>query len=77
MATKLTLSVDPEVVVAAKRYAAASGRSVSELVETYLAAITSAATVRAPPPRLARCRGSMSGVDVEDHMAWLAEKYGM
>lgn len=76
MATKLTLSVDPDVVVAAKRYAAASGRSVSELVETYLAAITAVATAQAPPPQPARWRGSMSGFDIGDHKAWLAEKYG-
>jgi hypothetical protein len=76
VASKLTLSVDPDVVVAAKRYAAARGRSVSDLVETYLAAITAAAPAGAPPPGLARWRGSMSGVDVGDHKAWLAEKYG-
>lgn len=76
MATKLTLSVNRDVVVAAKKYAAACGRSVSELVEAYLAAITSAAAPPAPPPQLARWRGSLSGVDVEDHKAWLVEKYG-
>lgn len=76
MAAKLTLSVDPDVVAAAKRYAAARGRSVSDLVEAYLVAVTSAAATPAPPPQLSRWRGSLSGVDVDDHEAWLAEKYG-
>lgn len=76
MTSKLTLSVDPDVVAAAKKYAAQNGRSVSDLVETYLAALTSAAAVQAPPPQLARWRGCMSGVDIEDHKAWLARKYG-
>ncbi len=53
MATKLTLSVDPQVVAAAKEYAAMRGRSVSELVEAYLAAITAAAAPAAAPPQLA------------------------
>ena len=76
MAAKVTLSVDPDIVVAAKRYAAARGRSVSELVEAYLAAITRAAVTPPSPPQLSRWRGSMSGVDVEDHKAWLVETYG-
>ena len=36
MSSKLTLSVAPEVVAAAKRYAAAKDTSVSQLVEDYL-----------------------------------------
>ncbi len=77
MATKLTLSVDPAVVDAAKKYAAANGKSVSQLVEAYLAAITRAASERPQTPQLTRWRGSMSGVDVEDHKAWVAQKYGL
>lgn len=76
MANKLTLNVDPAVVKAAKRYAAARGRSVSQLVEAYLSAISAAGAVETPPPQLARWRGSMTGVDASDHEAWLAEKYG-
>lgn len=75
MAAKLTLSVDPAVVAAAKKYAAASGTSVSQLVEAYLAALTMAASEGSETPQLARWRGSMKGVDVEDHKAWLAQKY--
>ena len=75
MAAKLTLSVDPAVVEAAKKYAAARGTSVSQLVEAYLSAVSSASQERATPPQLARWRGSMSGVNVDDHKAWLSAKY--
>lgn len=76
MTTKLTLNVDPAVIGAAKKYATANGTSVSRLVETYLAAITRAASGRQQTPQLTRWRGSMSEVEVEDHRAWLAQKYG-
>ena len=36
MATKLTLTIEEEVIRAAKTYAKKKGRSVSDLVETYL-----------------------------------------
>ena len=75
MTAKLTLSVDPRVIAAAKRYAAESGTSVSQLVEDYLAALT-AGPVRAPEsPVLARLRGSMRDVDVDDYRRHLREKY--
>ena len=35
MTTKLTLTLDDKVIKGAKKYAKASGRSVSELVESY------------------------------------------
>ena len=75
MTAKLTLTVDPHVIAAAKRYAAEAGTSVSQLVEDYLAAIV--ATPGSPPtaPVLARLRGSMRGVDVEDYERHQVEKY--
>lgn len=76
MTSKLTLSVDSSVVEAAKRYAAASGTSVSRLVENYLAAITRPPPGGGPPPVLARWRGSMADVDVEDYRAHAVGKYG-
>ncbi len=36
MTTKLTLTIEEEVIKAAKTYAKKKGRSVSDLVETYL-----------------------------------------
>ena len=38
--TKLTLTIDPEVIERAKRYAKQHGCSLSELVESYLVSIT-------------------------------------
>lgn len=76
MATqKLTLSVDPTVVEAAKRYAAAHGTSVSQLVEEFLAAVSSENVPLRIPPVLARLRGVLRGVSVEDHREHLSEKY--
>ena len=40
MTTKLTLTLDDNVILGAKRYAKAKGRSVSELVESYFKSIT-------------------------------------
>lgn len=40
MATKLTLTIDKEVIDRAKRYAEKTGRSLSHLVESYLNNIT-------------------------------------
>ncbi|MEQ8473072.1 MAG: DUF6364 family protein [Marinoscillum sp.] len=41
MNTKLTLSMDEEVVKKAKKYARENGRSLSGLIESYLIGITS------------------------------------
>lgn len=74
MAAKLTLTVDPRVVAAAKQYAAEAGTSVSQLVENYLAAITTP-TAAPSTPVLARLRGSMRGVDLADDHRHLVAKY--
>jgi hypothetical protein len=42
MNTKLTLSIDNDVITKAKRYAKNTGRSLSDLIENYLKNITSA-----------------------------------
>lgn len=39
MATKLTLSIDKEVIAQSKRYAASQNRSLSDLIESYLRTI--------------------------------------
>jgi hypothetical protein len=41
MNTKLTLSIDNQVITKAKKYAKNSGRSLSDLIENYLKSITS------------------------------------
>jgi len=80
MTTKLTLTVDPRVIAAAKQYAADSGTSVSRLVEDYLAAIVAAPAPARPAPApsapvLARLRGSMRDVALEDYRVHQVEKY--
>lgn len=42
MTTKLTLSIDSKVVKGAKRYSKTKGKSVSRLVEEYLAKVSNA-----------------------------------
>lgn len=44
MNTKLTLSIDKQVITNAKKYARNSGRSLSDLIENYLKNITSSDT---------------------------------
>ena len=75
MTAKLTLTVDPRVIAEAKRYAAAAGTSVSQLVEDYLAAVVAPPPVGAPPPVLARLRGALQDVDIEDFRRHQVEKY--
>jgi predicted CopG family antitoxin len=41
MNTKLTLTIDDQVITKAKKYAKNSGRSLSDLIENYLKNITS------------------------------------
>ncbi|HVS65420.1 MAG TPA: DUF6364 family protein [Thermoanaerobaculia bacterium] len=72
---KLTLSVDGEVVERAKRFAEQRGTSVSALVERYLDLLTRQPAPSPAPPILARLRGVLAGVDVEDHRRHLERKY--
>jgi hypothetical protein len=64
MTAKLTLSVDPHVVSAAKVYAAAAGTSVSKRVEDYLAAIVAGPSSSDVAPVLARLRGTGALLDL-------------
>ncbi len=73
---KLTLSVNDRVVSSAKRYAKLRGVSVSELVESYLAAVAE------PPvsslgnaPVLQSVRGVLKAADPDEYRNHLAEKY--
>lgn len=40
MSTKLTLTVDQTIIENAKKYAKSTGRSLSEIIEKYLASLT-------------------------------------
>lgn len=74
MAARLTLTVDPRVIAAAKEYASEAGTSVSKLVEDYLAAIVASPALSSAPV-LNRLRGSMRGVDVDDYHRHQVDKY--
>jgi hypothetical protein len=58
MSTKLTLSLDPDVIAAAKRFAAEHGTSVSHLVEAFLGTVTRGPDAQAATPVLVRCGAS-------------------
>ena len=75
MTTKLTLSIDPKVIAAGKRFAADHGTSVSRLVETFLDTVTRTPEVPSETPVLARLRGSLRGADTADYRDHLARKY--
>jgi len=77
--SKLTLSVDEDVVVRAKRYAERQGTSVSRLVEAYLDALARPPVVADEelPPVTRRLRGILRGVkfDREEYIDYLERKY--
>ena len=78
--TKLTLSVDPNVIAGAKRYAKSRGTSVSRLVETMLRLVASPASARtsdvtSTPPVLTSLRGSLKRGSVADYRRHLERKY--
>ena len=73
--SKLTLSVDPEVIERAKRYAKARGLSVSAMVEAYLNSIAVDTESSKMPPVLKSLRGSLKNADLKAYGAHLAQKY--
>jgi antitoxin component of RelBE/YafQ-DinJ toxin-antitoxin module len=74
--SKLTLSVDDRVVSSAKRYAKQRGLSVSEMVETYLAAVAGQGSGAVPDaPILRSLRGSLKKADAAEYRRHLASKY--
>jgi antitoxin component of RelBE/YafQ-DinJ toxin-antitoxin module len=75
MTTKLTVSIDPEVIAAAKRFAADHGTSVSRLVETFLDTVTRTPQAASETPVLARLHGSLRDADTADYRDHLARKH--
>ena len=63
--TKLTLNIDEKVMRGAKRYAAARGTSVSQLVERYLALLSKPVDASGQPPVLKLLRGAARGGSAE------------
>jgi antitoxin component of RelBE/YafQ-DinJ toxin-antitoxin module len=73
---KLTLSVDDHVVSRAKQYAKQRGVSISEMVETYLAAVAESRPVASrDAPILRSVRGVLKNADIKDYRKHLAAKY--
>lgn len=84
MNTKLTLTIEKEVIKTAKEYAKEKGQSLSDLVENYLKLITSDRREIHPEqlsPRIQRLRGIMTIDDDFDYKKVLTEelskKYGL
>lgn len=79
MTTKLTLSIDPEDIRSAKRYAARRKTSLSKLVQGYLRRISREEETESSTPILDRLKGILSGSGIEDpveeHRAYLVEKH--
>lgn len=59
MNAEITLTIDPEVVEKAKKYAAESGNSLSELVEIYFKGLVEGGNLpmSSPSPRAKKLRG--------------------
>ncbi len=81
MNTKLTLTIDKKTIGKAKYYASQKGRSLSDIVECYLKAITSKEEIKEvkTSPRIKSLKGSFSVPDDFDYKKelsrGLAEKY--
>lgn len=79
MATKLTLRLDEALIRRAKAYAKRTGKSVSEMVADYFAAVQKPAVDRPGPTTLnvRRLKGALRGhpVRVEDYRRHLREKH--
>lgn len=74
--SKLTLSVDERVISSAKRYAKQRGLSVSEMVESYLSAVSNVASLPGrDAPILRSVRGSLKTGAVKEYRKHLAAKY--
>ena len=73
--SKLTLSVDEQVVRDAKRYAAARGTSVSRLVERYLGLLSKPPKSEERTPVLRMLRGAARDVSADAYRKHLDRKY--
>jgi hypothetical protein len=74
--SKLTLSVDAQVISRAKEYAKLHGSSISEMVETYLDAVSSpTVSGGGPTPIVDSLVGIAKGANIEDYYKYLAKKY--
>ncbi|MFK7972579.1 MAG: DUF6364 family protein [Bacteroidia bacterium] len=77
MNTKLTLTLEKEVIAIAKEYAKEKGQSLSEMVENYFKLITVTRREIEPEqlsPRIRRLRGIIKSNEKLDYRQILTEK---
>lgn len=76
MNTKLTLTIDKSIIEKAKEYAKSEGRSLSNIIENYLKAITVKEEVSEYEisPTVESLRGSMKAPDNFDYKKILTEE---
>lgn len=78
MTTKLTLTIDDEVINSAKKYAKHKGKSLSDIVENYLMTLTTRETAEEPiSPRILKLMGKIQlpeDVTYEEELAKVLEK---
>ncbi len=79
MGAKLTLRMDPHLIEAAKKYAAKSGRSLSEIVAEYFRALLREDESAGSPisPAVRSLKGALKNIriDEKDYKKYLEEKY--
>ena len=79
MNTKLTLRLDDQLILKAKRYSDRSGKSVSQIVADYFSLIDTDADIPGTEisPRVRSLIGGFKGgrATEEDHRRYLEEKY--
>jgi hypothetical protein len=75
MSTKLTLTIDPDVIERAKRVASQQGRSLSDIVENYLKVISTEVPKSSSQlsPTLKSLKGSFKEADELDYKDALSE----
>lgn len=80
MTTKLTLTIEQEVIKTAKSYAQKKGRSLSDLVENYLRSLTEESGMEDYSPRVKRLIGAVKLPGDFDYkeslMEGIEQKYG-
>jgi len=73
MTTKLTLTIQDEVIQAAKAYAAESGRSLSDIVENYLKSLQLENKAPSFSPKIKKLKGIISFPVDFDHKKVVAD----
>ena len=77
MITKLTLTIDKEVIQSAKGYAKGKGQSLSEIVENYLKLITAerkSMREKQLSPKVRKLRGILKVDPIQDYKSIFAEE---